>query len=318
MQKKLWRDVEIGDKFVDGSTVTQIHETHIAEGYKLILKESKLIGGKDSSIVASADHLFLADISKLKKEFKEYVLGYYATSRIPVAADLEMLQEETNDKIYTEEEISEIGEKLRSGEHVDGFIFYEKVVKDEPAIADNSHVWLSTEFIFELNRKYNCKILINGFKVKDVIYKGSIEARCISTDTGRYEVNNAINHNSVSLRNIILHVLTHSQKYGLALVDIKMTEFSPYKGMEGVVGVANSVKETVELLRVARDLMYKRQSKMAELDIVDINDHVPVDLSDDVWVSGRRFNKDQPIEVRDPETGEEKTMTAREIAEYLS
>ena len=98
-------------------------------------------------------------------------------------------------------------------------------------------------------------------------------------------------------------------------MDIKQTEFYPFKGMNGVVAVANSVDETVELLRIARQVMYSRNKKMQRLGINDVASYQPTEYTGKIWITGREFGENEKIKVR--VDGEEKTMTALEIYEYL-
>lgn len=46
--------------------------------------------------------------------------------------------------------------------------------------------------------------------------------------------------------------MEHNNKIVAALVDIKQTEFYPFKGMNGICAVANSVAEAAEVLRIGR------------------------------------------------------------------
>ena len=85
--------------------------------------------------------------------------------------------------------------------------------------------------------------------------------------------------------------------------------------MNGVVAVANSVAEAAEILRIGRSVMYSRNKKMQSLSLNDVADYQPSDWTGKIWITGREFNKDEQIKVR--VDGEEKTMTALEIYEYL-
>lgn len=124
-----------------------------------------------------------------------------------------------------------------------------------------------------------------------------------------------ISHNSVTLRNVIFHCIEHNNKISVALVDIKQTEFYPFKGMNGVVAVANSVQEAAEILRIGRSVMYSRNKKMQKMGLNDMADYKPTDWTGKVWITGREFDKDEKIKCR--VAGEEKEMTALEIYEYL-
>ena len=124
-----------------------------------------------------------------------------------------------------------------------------------------------------------------------------------------------ISHNSVTLRNVIFHCIEHNNKISVALVDIKQTEFYPFKGMNVVVAVANSVQEAAEILRIGRSVMYSRNKKMQKMGLNDMADYKPTDWTGKVWITGREFDKDEKIKCR--VAGEEKEMTALEIYEYL-
>ena len=64
-----------------------------------------------------------------------------------------------------------------------------------------------------------------------------------------------------------------------------------------------------------RSVMYSRNKKMQSLSLNDVADYQPSDWTGKIWITGREFNKDEQIKVR--VDGEEKTMTALEIYEYL-
>jgi len=61
--------------------------------------------------------------------------------------------------------------------------------------------------------------------------------------------------------------------------------------------------------------MYARNKKLQKLGLNDMADYSPVSWTGKVWITGREFNKDEQIKVR--VNGEEKTMSALEIYEYL-
>lgn len=124
-----------------------------------------------------------------------------------------------------------------------------------------------------------------------------------------------ISHNSVTLRSIIFHVLQHSNKMSAALVDIKQTEFYPFKGMNGIVCVANSVQDASECLRISRSVMYSRNKKLQKIAINDLADYKPSEYTNKIWITGKEIPEDELVKVR--VNGEEKEMTALEIYEYL-
>ena len=127
-----------------------------------------------------------------------------------------------------------------------------------------------------------------------------------------------ISHNSVTLRqkrNVIFHCIQHNNHISCALIDIKQTEFYPFKGVQGICAVANSVEEAAELLRIGRSVMYSRNKKMQKLGINDVADYKPTEYTGKIWITGREFQDNEQIKCR--VNGEEKTMTALEIYEYL-
>ena len=85
--------------------------------------------------------------------------------------------------------------------------------------------------------------------------------------------------------------------------------------MNGICCVANSVAEAAEVLRIGRSVMYSRNKKMQAMGLNDVADYKPTDWTGKVWITGREFDKDDQIKVRI--AGEEKTMSALEIYEYL-
>ena len=120
---------------------------------------------------------------------------------------------------------------------------------------------------------------------------------------------------SVMIQNIIAHCIEHRDKIALGLVDPKQVEFSNYKGMNGIVGVANNTLESVELLRIARQVMLKRNKEMAKLGIKSLTDYQPSKKSGKCYITGREYNEDDMIKVRID--GQEKMMKASELVEYL-
>ena len=61
--------------------------------------------------------------------------------------------------------------------------------------------------------------------------------------------------------------------------------------------------------------MYSRNKKLQKLGINDLADYKPTSWTGKIWITGREFDQDEQIKVR--VNGEEKTMTALEIYEYL-
>ena len=69
------------------------------------------------------------------------------------------------------------------------------------------------------------------------------------------------------------------------------------------------------MLRIGRSVMYSRNKKMQALGLNDVSDYQPTEWTGKVWITGREFDQNDVIKVRI--AGEEKTMTALEIYEYL-
>lgn len=307
----LWKDIKIGDKFVDGSKVTQIHEIHKIGCYKLFY--GKLFNTKH--ITLSKDHFLLCDISNMKNNLRLSLLKLF---------EYHTLAKEGKCHLYTEKDLSNEdqmkiiysiikNEKISEGLLKDINYNIEET-KKESVIEDENNIWLSVENIAWLVSN-NHKIYCNSNKIKKAYWRGEKLANCVSTNTGRYLTKDLIHHNSVTLRNIIFHCLTHSYEWGIGLVDLKLTEFSQFKDINGVVGVANTVFETVELLRVAREVLYKRNRLLSEKGIVDIVDYKPEEPTDMVWISGREIHEDTILKIKI--NHEEKEMTSKDLLNYF-
>jgi len=121
---------------------------------------------------------------------------------------------------------------------------------------------------------------------------------------------------SVAVQNIIMHCIEHSDKIALGLIDPKNVEFAGYNGMKGIVGVATNTLESVELLRIARQVMLKRNREMSKMGIKNIGEYRPQHKTDKVFITGREYNENDLIRVRID--GQEQQMTAKELVEYLN
>lgn len=329
---KKWKDMCVGDKMPDGSVITQIHQAHFEECFKITVK-NKL--NKISSITVSENHLFLTDLSSIKKTFKKEIFNNFRNINIPVEEDEFIF----TDRELSEEEKQKISDILVSGdrsslkniENIETLFTATEVSKTEPQIynEDKDLIWLSALDINALvKNKY--KVKIGNSTVINCEYMGPLECRCVSTNTGRYatkalsnkhgsfNLNNYdfIHHNSVTIRNIIFHCVTHGIKIGL--VDLKLTEFTPWKGHENVLGVANSVREAAELLRIARQLMYKRNAELAKAGVVDLVDFKPKYKTTRISVFGREYEETEICTIKDPETGEEKQISMKELLQRLT
>lgn len=317
-----WEDIQVGDVLPDGSVVTQVHPVHEIDCFRIEYGR----GLRRDRIVLSADHLLLCDLSGLDPQVRqEIVLGLQGCG-IPKQVDYDIQSQ----RPLTAAEQAVIYEHLtgdrslrclHEGQDIDlqtlleSCEFQEHVVDSHPAVISETSAWLTVEVIHQLVR-LGQKISSGGNRIRSSRYVGPQRVRCISTDSGKYESRGLVHHNSVAVRNIIMHCLTHSADMSVALIDLKQTEFTYFKGKKGVVGVANEVQEAVELLRIARDVMYKRNREMAALGITDINDFQPKEPTETIWVSGRDLHESEKVTVR-IDGGEEKEMTAAELLELV-
>jgi len=307
-----WKDVKVGDFFPDGSQVTQIHTTHMIDCYKVYYGNFLA----ERSIILSKDHLLLCDISLLNEEIKKAVLFLFKDHKIPINADCHMYSNEPLD----ENAKKKITDYMINDGPLDESLFNKVEVKFEnlnshPAILNDKTMWLTVENIAWLVSMKQ-KIYCNGYAIKETYFYGNMSARCVSTSSGLYKTNDLIHHNSVTLRNIIFHCLTHSYDWGLGLVDLKLTEFTQFKDVNGVVGVANTVPEAVELLRVAREILYRRNKILADKGLQNITDYKPEKPTEKIWVSGRELHEDTELKVKINE--KETTMTAKELLELVN
>lgn len=116
---------------------------------------------------------------------------------------------------------------------------------------------------------------------------------------------------SVAVQNVIYGGIAHRNEVALSLIDPKFTEFSGYKGMKGITGVANTVEEAVEVLRIAKQAMYRRNQRLAELKIKNIMEYKPTKKSGKVYITGRDYLESDIIKVK--VNSVEKEMTANEL-----
>lgn len=121
---------------------------------------------------------------------------------------------------------------------------------------------------------------------------------------------------SVAVQNIIYGGIAHRNEVALSLIDPKFTEFSGYKGMKGVTGVANTVEEAVEVLRIAKQAMYRRNMRLAELKIKNIMEYKPTKKSGMVYITGRDYLETDIIKIK--VNSVEKEMTTNELVELVN
>lgn len=329
----LWNEIKIGDEFLDGSIVKNIHETYEEECYKLYYSKSKSSSllsfnfSKIHEIILSSTHLLLCDISEIDDRCKKIVKENFSNYRIPTLYNKHVYIKNIDDKL---DDFHKIVENSKEGYSTEGllhlleetmndnseYVEYEVVESDISNISDYEY-WLPVNLInFFVRELKELSLKCNGMYFVNSEYEGVKEVFCVETDTHKFETNDLIHHNSVTLRNIIFHCLTHGEQISLALIDLKYTEFSVYKGYKDVVAVANTVREACEIMRIARECMYKRNQELSKLKLDDIKKFKPKKATDYVIVAGRKLHDSQEIEIK-TKTGEIKRVTVKELEGYL-
>lgn len=292
----IWEDVHLGWQFQDGSSATQVHDTHTCECYSIWLQGKQL--------VVSEDHIFLCYVGKLDPQYKSQLDAL--PKKIPTACNTHFLRDEEG-LFYEVSEAVEF-DNIKFAED----LYWLSAADVHFLICNKQKVFL----VNNLRWKNSGALKYNKVPVKSIDYVGKRDCFCISTDTKRYEVCGVVHHNSVTLRNIIFHSLTHSDDIKLGMVDLKVNEFARFKGMNNIVGVANTTREACELLRLCREVMMKRNKENAERGLTDTADYIPTKPTNKISLFGREFdeNTEFQVEIR----GEQKTMTAGEILEWVS
>lgn len=305
MKKIFWKDVDLKHQFKDGSIVEYIHETHNEECYRIDYAKLPFL---EKSIIVSEDHLLLCDISHFDYEAIDWVKDYSNGFKIALKIDRHVYSQDLESIEFEKDEVVE----------------YDDIITQYDNNGNPSEVWLSAKAIYLLIGAFHQKIYCNGFRLKNAFPVGPKPVFCVGTDTHRFEVCGLIHHNSVALRNIILHCLTHQDEIAIALIDLKWTEFSFYKGMKNVVAVANTVQEAVEIMRIAKEVMYKRNQEMSKLSppINDIKDYKPKNPTDKISVFGRIMDENVEVEIKLPpknrfSQSEIKRVPLKEVKNYL-
>lgn len=293
-----WKDIQIGMEMLDGSIVTQVHDIHMMNCINLTTKFE--------SIIVSEDHLILCDLSKVSRRIRKRI---FELSKINIAVEEDIIVDVENaENIKTIEDIENAFKNSDSR--------YAVATKMEPKIYDikKNLVWLTALEIYQF-AYMDLKIMDTNKQIIRAEFVGEKECFCISTTTGKYitKEKGFVSHNSVTIRNIILHCLTHGINIGL--VDVKLTEFEQYKGCRNVIGVANNPAEAVELLRLMRQLMYTRNEQLAKAGVTDLVDYKPHKKTDRVAVFGREYKDSEVLTVR--QNGEEKEITFSELVDIL-
>lgn len=316
----LWKEVKEGYKFKDDSYITQIHEEHLQPCYSFTIRDHRV---SSPTLTVSQDHIFLCDISNMTHQAMECTFAVLPEN-IPTAMDVHFVCDTSSGKMIKE---------IDSPIEWDNTIVNKKlawlpayIVHDiEKCYGVNS---IRFAYDLRLNNKSIDDIKLNTLKQEDLDkirfrtrkivecdYVGEKSCFCVSTNTSRYKICGVTHHNSVALRNIIFHSLTHSDDIKIGLVDLKLSEFTKYKGMNNVVGVANNVREACELLRLARECMYKRNLENSKNGLTDFADFKPSHPTENISLFGREFPENTELEVEI--SGEKKTMSVKEILDFV-
>lgn len=291
-----WNDIHTGHVFKDGSEAISRFEMRTMDTYTLFYKDSAL-KGTERAFTASADHLLLCDTGKCSKEAKKSIAWLVEYSYIPKTYDLHI--------------------SLNQGE-------WEEVIEAETRELTrgvHTYIWLTLKEIHKLMQAGETVKLITDLKKNKktvpsgCAYSGKRNCFCIATTTGHYEVCGLVSHNSVSLRNMVFHALTHSDDIKLALIDLKRSEFEYLKGTNGIVGVGNTPREAAEILRLAREIMYKRNEENAKRRLSNFADWQPQQPTDKIKIFNTEFPEDTTFDVE--VAGEKKKMTAKEILHFM-
>lgn len=367
-----WKDIQVGDKFEDGSKVIGIHHEYESDVYEVKYKLCKVnkLNKVNKSISLSGDHLLLCDISNIKdKQIVKIIDDNFGKYMIPTLSDRHVYYRDLEEAINSYEKDGWTHEKVinflssmyldvssisRNGDNDFDYVYGEhisdnedgktiddnkdncirpEIVEDLAICWDKSHpkenlYWLPVAFIHMLVHNLNIQnknkiiknhkeyLTCNGHNIVDTEFVGTATVFCVETDSHRFEMNDLIHHNSVTLRNIILHCLTHGEDVCIALVDLKVVEFEAYKGMKNIVAVANSVRECVEVLRIMRECMYARNREMAKMGINDIKDQKPTEDTGEVMIFNHKFKDSDVVEIKTKD-GEIKQVTVKELEGYL-
>lgn len=321
-----WKDVNVGHVFSDGSVVTEKHLSHQYNSYRITYN--------NKIIVLSGDHLLQFNISPLCNDAKEEI-SKYCVGDVPLKEKLYVNILGTADmqhqKLITDYLLGKSVQGLSvddiSEQHYEFYIFkfddgtyHEASVNrvqtswESQKVSDNVY-WIPVNGLAYLFNKYGI-LTFSGTTIQNVEFLGKLPCFCVSTSTGKYELNGLIHHNSVAVQNIIYGGIAHRNEVALSLIDPKFTEFSGYKGMKGITGVANTVEEAVEVLRIAKQAMYRRNQRLAELKIKNIMEYKPTKKSGKVYITGRDYLESDSIKVK--VNSVEKEMTANELVELVN
>lgn len=80
---------------------------------------------------------------------------------------------------------------------------------------------------------------------------------------------------SVIQRNIVFHVIQHSEQMVLLGIDLKKVELGPYKEYQPAVGkIGTNLEDAIEILRYTTETMYDRYQKMEDSKVKNFADYI--------------------------------------------
>lgn len=190
-----WKDIKVGQRMKDGSTVTQIHRIHEEDCCKVTYDNTR-------EMICSYRHIFLIDIHNLPKagklELNQTCTYVPLEENYDVSSDQELTDQE---KLYVQlylsnEKIPYAVDCIQDTEtEIYDFYFEETkrvyvkniITKSEPQKVDENTYWLTCRGIEYLMNKYKVDLYCNDLLINSIEPVGKKECFCISTDTGRYE-----------------------------------------------------------------------------------------------------------------------------------
>jgi len=190
-----WKDIKVGQRMKDGSTVTQIHRIHEEDCCKVTYDNTR-------EMICSYRHIFLVDIHNLPKagklELNQTCTYVPLEENYDVSCDQELTDQE---KLYVQlylsnEKIPYAVDCIQDAEtEIYDFYFEETkrvyvkniITKSEPQKVDENTYWLTCRGIEYLMNKYKVDLYCNDLLINSIEPVGKKECFCISTDTGRYE-----------------------------------------------------------------------------------------------------------------------------------
>ena len=190
-----WKDIKVGQRMKDGSTVTQIHRIHEEDCCKVTYDNTR-------EMICSYRHIFLIDIHNLPKagklELNQTCTYVPLEENYDVSSDQELTDQE---KLYVQlylsnEKIPYAVDCIQDAEtEIYDFYFEETkrvyvkniITKSEPQKVDENTYWLTCRGIEYLMNKYKVDLYCNDLLINSIEPVGKKECFCISTDTGRYE-----------------------------------------------------------------------------------------------------------------------------------